>query len=130
MTDIQQLLGKNLKAIRKEKGMHQSQVAERSGVIASTYSRIETCNVSPNLSTLTAIASALEVPMSELFERKEINDKSLVQKLEMINSLSEYNRNVIEIMIDTVLEKDKLEKSAELKMKGRLNELDAIRKKA
>lgn len=130
MTDIQQLLGKNLKAIRKEKGLHQSQVAEKSGVIASTYSRIETCNVSPNLSTLTAIASALEVPMAELFERKEISDKSLVQKLEMINGLSEYNRNVIEIMMDTVLEKDKLEKSAERKMKGRLNELDSIRKKS
>lgn len=129
MNDIQQTLAKNLKAIRKEKKMHQSHVAQRSGVIASTYSRIETCNVSPNLSTLISIAEALEVPMTELFERKEINDKTIVQKLEMINGLSEYNRNVIEIMIDTVLEKDKLEKSAELKMKGRLNELDAIRKK-
>lgn len=128
MNDIQQTLAKNLKAIRKEKGLHQSHVAQRSGVIASTYSRIETCNVSPNLSTLISIAEALEVPMAELFERKEINDKTIVQKLEMINGLSEYNRNVIEIMIDTVLEKDKLEKSAELKMKGRLNELDAIRK--
>lgn len=130
MNDIQQTLAKNLKAIRKEKKMHQSHVAQKSGVIASTYSRIETCNVSPNLSTLISIAEALEVPMAELFERKEINDKTIVQKLEMINGLSEYNRNVIEIMIDTVLEKDKLEKSAELKMKGRLNELDAIRKKS
>jgi len=129
MSDIQQNLAKNLKSIRKEKGLHQSQVAKKSGVIASTYSRIETCNVSPNLSTLISIAEALEVPMAELFERKEISDKSLVQKLDMIGGLSEYNRNVIEIMMDTVLEKDQLEKSAEIKLKGRLNELEAIRKK-
>ena len=65
--------------------------------------------------------------MAELFEPCEITDKSLSQKLKMINGLTEYNRNVIEIMMDTVLEKDKLERSAEIK--GRLNKLDAIRKK-
>lgn len=128
MDDIQQTLANNLKSIRKEKGLHQSHVAQRSGVIASTYSRIETCNVSPNLSTLIAIAEALEVPMAELFERREIKDKSIVQKLEMINYLSDYNRNVLEIMMDTVFEKDKLEKAQEIKMKNRLAELEKIRK--
>lgn len=129
MSEIQQNLAKNLKEIRKEKGLHQSQIAKKSGVIASTYSRIETCNVSPNLTTLISIAEALEVPMAELFKRTELKDKTLIQKLEMINGLSEYNRNVVEIMIDTVLEKDKLEKSQEVKMKSRLAELDRVRKK-
>ncbi len=127
MSDIQQNLAKNLKSIRKEKGLHQAHVAQRSGVIASTYSRIETCNVSPNLTTLIAIAKALEVPMAELFQRTELKDKSIVQKLEMINLLSDYNRNVLEIMMDTVFEKDKLEKAQEVKMKNRLIELEHIR---
>ncbi|MBL4663227.1 MAG: helix-turn-helix transcriptional regulator [Flavobacteriaceae bacterium] len=130
MSEIQQNLAKNLKEIRKEKGLHQSQIAKKSGVIASTYSRIETCNVSPNLTTLISIAEALEVPMAELFKRTELKDKTLIQKLEMINGLSEYNRSVVEILLDSIIEKDKLEKSQEVKMKSRLAELDRVRKKS
>ena len=128
MSDIKQLLAKNLKRIRKEKGLHQSHVAERSGVITSTYSRIETCNVSPNLTTLIAIAEALEVPMADLFEVKELDNKTLMQKMERIDAMSDYNRHVVEVMIDTVIEKDVLEKQQEVKMKNRLNELQDIRK--
>jgi len=127
MSEIQQNLAKNLKEIRKEKGLHQSQVAKKSGVIASTYSRIETCNVSPNLTTLIAIAEALEVPMAELFKRTELKDKTLIEKVEMINGLSEYNRSVVEILLDSIIEKDILEKSQEVKMKNRLAELDKVR---
>ena len=129
MSEIQQNLAKNLKEIRKEKGLHQSQVAKKSGVIASTYSRIETCNVSPNLTTLISIAEALEVSMAELFKRTELKDKSIVEKVEMINGLSEYNRNVVGILFDSIIEKDKLEKLQEVKMKSRLAELEKVRNK-
>jgi len=127
MSEIQQNLAKNLKSIRKEKGLHQSQVAKKSGVIASTYSRIETCTVSPNLTTLISIAEALKVPMAELFKRTELKDKSLIEKVEMINGLSEYNRSVVEILLGSIIEKDKLEKSQEIKMKRRLEELETVR---
>ena len=60
ITTTQKLLSKNLKEIRKEKGLNQNTVSERSGVIASTYSRIESCIVSPNLSTLEKLAEAME----------------------------------------------------------------------
>ncbi len=129
MNDIQQLLATNLKSIRKEKKLHQSHIAEKSGVITSTYSRIENCQVSPNLTTLIAIADALEVPLADLFQPRELSTKTLMQKMEMINLMSDYNRNVVEVMIDTVIEKDKLEKSQEVKMKIRLEELDRVRNK-
>jgi len=51
-------------------------VAKKSGVIASTYFRIETCSVSPNLTTLISIAQALEVPMAELFKRTKQNSRT------------------------------------------------------
>jgi len=108
--------------------LHQSQVAKKSGVIASTYSRIETCIVSLNLTTFISIAEALEVPMAELFKRTELKDKALIQKLEMINGLSEYNPSVVEILLDSIIEKDKLEKSQEVKMKKRFAELERVRK--
>jgi transcriptional regulator with XRE-family HTH domain len=128
ITTTQKLLSKNLKTIRKEKGLHQSTVAERSGVIASTYSRIETCQVSPNLSTLEKLAEALEVPMEALFKQDTTANKSLLEKLEMIEDMEEYNRSVVEVMIDTVLEKDKLEKAQQVRMQKRLAELNRVRK--
>ncbi len=128
MTTTQELLSKNLKQIRKEKGLHQSTVAEKSGVIASTYSRIESCQVSPNLSTLDKLADAMEVPMERFFKQDTTAKKSLLEKLEMIEGMEEYNRSVVEVMIDTVLEKDKLEKAQQVKMKKRLSQLKEVRK--
>ena len=132
MADIsptQKLLSDNLKEIRKEKGLNQNTVAERSGVIASTYSRIESCVVSPNLSTLEKLAEAMEVPMERLFKQDTNADKTLLEKLEMIQSMDEYNQKVVEIMIDTIMEKDNLERNQQVKMKKRLDELDKVRNK-
>ena len=129
MSGIQELFSNNLKAIRKEKGLSQQSIADLSGMIASTYNRIENMKVSPSIDTVEKIANAMDVTISDLFQSRELSDKSLVQKLEMIEKLSEYNQNVTDILFDTIIEKDKLEKSQELKMKNRLTELENIRKK-
>jgi len=126
ITTTQRLLAKNLKEIRKEKGLNQNVIAERSGVIASTYSRIESCIVSPNLSTLEKLAEAMEVPMERFF-KQDISNQSILEKLALIENMEDYNRQIVEIMIDTVLEKDKLERSEQVKMKKRLKELNEIR---
>ncbi len=127
MSPTQELLALNLKRIRKEKQLSQKVVSDRSGVITSTYSRIESCLVNPNLATIEKIADALEVPIKDLFELPEITDQDIVRKLETLNKLSEYNRSVVEVMIDTVIEKDKLEKAKDNKLKNRLEELEKIR---
>jgi len=129
MSTSQEILSRNLKALRKEKKLYQRDIAERSGILASTYSRIETMEVAPNLQSIDKIAMALEVPVSELFQTKELTDLSLIQKLEAINALSEYNRNVLEIMMESIIAKDKLEKAQEYKRKARLQELERIREK-
>jgi len=128
MSATQQLLSENLKFYRKQKKLKQSDVAEASGILPSTYSRIETGQVSPNLSSLERISEAMGIPLVELFQSREISDKSLAQKLEAIQGLSEYNRNVVEILLDSIIEKDTLEKSQEVKMKRRLEELGQVRK--
>ena len=127
ITTTQKLLSKNLKEIRKEKGLNQNTIAERSGVIASTYSRIESCVVSPNLSTLEKLAEAMEVPMERLFKQDMNADKTLLEKLAMIENMEDYNQQIVGIMIDTVLEKDKLERTQRVKMKKRLSELEKLR---
>ena len=129
MTPTQQTMISNLKSYRKEKKMTQAQVAEDSDMLPSTYSRLESGQVSPQLQTLERVCDAIGIAVVDLFQSREIADKSLSQKLEMIASMSEYNQNVVELMIDTMLEKDKLEQTQEMKMKSRLAELENIRKK-
>ena len=128
MSVTQQILSTNLKAIRKEKKIYQKDIERLTGLLASTYSRIENMEVVPNLGSLEKIAEALDVSMVELFQPREITDKSIAQKLEMVDKLSEYNRNVFEVMTDTIIEKDKLEKQQEVKKNNRLAELDKARK--
>ncbi|MBN4046980.1 helix-turn-helix transcriptional regulator [bacterium AH-315-P13] len=129
MSVIQELFSENLKAIRKEKKLSQQDIANKSGILASTYSRIETMRVTPSIDTVERIANAMKIPFSDLFQSRELSDKSLIQKVEMINDLSEYNQSVVEILLDSIIEKDKLEKSQKVKMKNRLAELEKIRKK-
>lgn len=130
MTHYQEILSENLKRIRKEKKLSQVVIAERSGVITSTYSRVESCQVSPNLSTLEKLAEAMEVPMAEFFREERKVEVSVLDKLEKIDEMSEYNQNVVTILLDSIIEKDRVEKLQDIKMKNRLAELDTLRNKS
>ncbi len=58
-------------AIRRERlqaGLSQSELARRSGVAKSTLSQIEAGSGNPGVETLWAIASAMQLPISRLFE--------------------------------------------------------------
>ena len=127
MTEVQQLLIDNLKFYRTQKKLTQANVAKASDMLASTYSRLETGQVSPQLQTLERVCDAIGIPVVDLFRSREVKDQTVVEKLEAISGLSEYNRNVIEIMMDTVIEKDTLERSQAVTMKRRLEELNKVR---
>ena len=129
MKTIQEVLSENLKRIRKDKGYSQQKVGEISGMLASTFSRIEGMKVSPTIDTLEKIANALEVNVSELLEDTTIMKNTSDDRISRINSLSEYNKKVANLMIDTVIEKDNLERNQEIKMNKRLEELREVREK-
>jgi len=61
-------LGKNLRAARKELGLTQEQVSERSGVQAGEISRIETGKRDPKVSTLERLAKAVETKPGRLLD--------------------------------------------------------------
>ncbi|WP_339609173.1 hypothetical protein [uncultured Planktosalinus sp.] len=71
----------------------------------------------------------MDIYMVELFQSREISDRSLTQKLESIQGLSEYNRNVVKILFDSFIEKYALEKSLEAKMKSRLEKSERVSNK-
>lgn len=127
MESTQALLRENIKRIRKEKGLNQKDIADKAQMLVPTYSRLERGGSTPGLATIVKIAHALDVSILELFQSSEIKDRSIAQKLEIIQKLSKYNQNVVNILLDSIIEKDRLEKVQDVKMKSRLAELENSR---
>ena len=69
----------HLKKMRQKKGFTQSQLAYESGLSLSQIGRIETSRINPTLSTVFAIARALELEDSlhELFRFELPPDKTI-----------------------------------------------------
>jgi len=63
-----QKLGKNLKRIRTEKGISQSDVAESLGVSRGFISNIEKGKTNPTLATIVRLANAIEASSDELLK--------------------------------------------------------------
>lgn len=61
-------LGENLKRIRTEKGITQSDIAKSLGVSRGFVSNIENGKRNPTLSTISRLAKAVDVPTEELFK--------------------------------------------------------------
>lgn len=64
--EISQILAKNFNRLRKERGISLTGVAERAGISKSTLSSLESGQANPTISTLWALADAMEVPFGSL----------------------------------------------------------------
>lgn len=65
------MIGKQIKELRKHKGWSQQKLAEESGLSFNTITRIEQgIGNSPTLKTLIKLANVLEVSLDELVGRK------------------------------------------------------------
>ncbi len=84
-------IGSFLKALRKEKGLTQEQLAEKLGVAGRTVSRWETASNMPDLSILIQLADFYEIEVGEILdgERKdEVIDKEVKETLAKIADYS------------------------------------------
>ena len=68
MSEISKQLGLNIRKIREEKGMSQSDICRATGMDAGYVSRVENGVKNPTLSNLEKIARALGVTPSELLK--------------------------------------------------------------
>ncbi len=66
--DMRHLVGRNFGRLRREKGLTQEQVAERSGFSQQYISGLERGRRNPTLVTLYELAQALGVDFRELLE--------------------------------------------------------------
>jgi len=62
-----QAIGSALRDLRENQTISARQLAEKSGISAAMISRIESGQVSPSISTMTALSNALDVPFVSLF---------------------------------------------------------------
>lgn len=66
--DIRRRLATNMRAIRREKGWSQEELADRAGVHRTYISGVERCVRNPTITIVGRIAQALEVPIGELVD--------------------------------------------------------------
>lgn len=108
-------LSQNIKKLRERKGLSQKELISLVGLGAPMYSRIETGKVEPSLSTLEKIATALNVNLSELFTNnfEDINsfDSDLVEKVKMIEALSNDEKKTVFSIVDAFVGKKKLKET-------------------
>ncbi len=110
-------LNKTLKRVREAKGLSQKELAGLIDMAQAQYSRIESGKTDPSFSTVTKIAKALGLNLSELFSADEIfnetnsYDKTLMEKLRLLDLLDEVEKKSIYTLIDSLISKKKLKDS-------------------
>jgi|SRR5690554_908558 len=102
-----------IKVIRTNKGLSQKEVALSVGIDQAQYSRIESGKVEPTLSSLEKIAEALGIRVVELFsDEKPIDvnsyDKTIVERLRLLDELEENEKSSIYNIIDMAVSKKRL----------------------
>jgi len=66
--DFLNAFGKNLRKLRKEKELSQEELADKMRTAASQIGRIERGEINPTVSTVKALATALELSISVFFQ--------------------------------------------------------------
>ena len=107
-------IGEQIKRIRTAKGLSQKEVIVSAGLDKAQYSRLENGKTDPYFSTIEKIAKALGISLAELFvssdELKEVHslDKSVMEKVSLIESLADEEKQTIYNMLDAFVGKKKL----------------------
>jgi transcriptional regulator with XRE-family HTH domain len=108
-------LGEKIKKLRKERKWSQVELAEKLNIHVTHVSRIETERFTPSLDLLKKLSGVFEVTTDYLvFEDMEnigpfnFKDKSLYEKMKLLDELEEKDRDVIHGVIDTFLVKQQM----------------------
>tara|TARA_B110000967_G_C18431770_1_gene338905 strand:- start:131 stop:493 length:363 start_codon:yes stop_codon:yes gene_type:complete len=107
-------VAERIKKIRKAKNLSQKEVTAAINMGAAQFSRIENGKTDPSISTLEKIAQALGVTLAELFaddgQPTEVNstDKTLMEKVKLMESLEEEEKQTLFTMLDAFVSKKRL----------------------
>jgi transcriptional regulator with XRE-family HTH domain len=74
-------IGTTIRSYRLQKGLSQGDIEKRTGLLRCYLSRVENGHTVPSLDTLAKIASALELPLAQLFAEDGLGRQLQAQKL-------------------------------------------------
>ncbi len=105
----------NIKRLRKQKGWSQTELAEQIGSHLSHVNRIETGKYKPSVDVLVKLADVFDISLDALVRDSDVDlkevtveDKDLVQRIKLIESLESEDRHVLFRVIDSMLTKQKI----------------------
>jgi len=108
-------LADNLKRLRKKRGWSQTQLAEQIGSHLSHINRIETGKYNPSLDVVQKLAAVFDVTIDYLvsdtdedFKEVRIEDKNLIERIKLIDSLEQDDKTALIRVIDSMLTKKKI----------------------
>lgn len=103
-------LSDNIKAIREEKGLKQIDVASHINVDKSAYSKIEKGSRNVTVEELQGMATLFGMTMDQVVnyegvipQEVTIEDKSMVERIKLIEQLNEEDKKTIFSIIDKML---------------------------
>ena len=110
-------LGEHIKRTRLSKGLSQKEVVLNANIEKAQFSRIENDKIDPSYSTIEKIAKAMNCTLAELFnlaeDIKDINsiDKSIIEKVNILEGLEDEEKKGIYSIIDGLATKQKLKQT-------------------
>jgi transcriptional regulator with XRE-family HTH domain len=110
-------VGEKIKQIRKDKGLQQKAVALEVGLDQSNYNKVENGAREPSLEVLQKLSAILGVSIDELLSPEDnknpslvtVEDKTISEKIRLMEQLEEEDKNVLYRMLDTMLTKQKFQ---------------------
>ena len=110
-------VGEKIKQIRKDKGLQQKAVALEVGLDQSNYNKVENGKREPSLEVLQKLSIILGVSIDELLSPENnkkpsvvtVEDKTISEKIRLMEQLEEEDKNVLYRMLDTMLTKQKFQ---------------------
>lgn len=117
-------LGDTLKKVREAKGLSQKELAGLLDMPQPQYSRIESGKTDPSFTTLERIAKALGISLADLFKADDIfkdantYDKTLMEKLKLIDELDNTEKKSLYNIIDSLIAKKRLKDNLQSLVKG------------
>ena len=106
--------GQKIKKIRKEKKWTQADLAEKLNIHLTHVSRLETSRYAPSLELLKRISNLFGVTVDYLLKeevedyQEEIKNKSLAEKIALIDRLEKEEQDAIIKVIDGLITKQKI----------------------
>jgi len=108
-------LYEKIKKLRKEKGLSQNELSEKISIHTTHFSRLERGKFQPSIDVIKKLSEVFAVTTDYLLfdemdevEKIDIKDKSLFEKVKMIDNLDEEDRITVLNVIQSMLTKKRM----------------------